>query len=339
MVRLSPDGEIEHEKAVPLDVGGSWTDKVRVCNVWARRASRGEPVPFNVSVAPTYVYISGNPAKYLQGHNIYGTDDLSVLASKFFATVAKQLNFSKDTQDLWEQIGRSGKYEVTRIDITYNFRVDGGSDAVNTWIRSAHTNSRATHKNASVLRGNTLYFGKHSRRHTIKIYNKYQDLLVHKPCQQIRNLGNHFNDVWNRIYEDANGLLRVEQTFRAKKLRDLGIDKGWGLTAMAIRRLYDEGMKQLSISQQIPNNDITKDTVGRGVYTAYLAWKCGEYDANHYGRATVHRHRRALLPFGVDILLPNGEGNQVVTVPLIRVLEAIPAEAPSFYRDFGLLAA
>ena len=36
------------------------------------------------------IWISGNPTKFLQGHNIFGTDDLRYLMSKFFDALLKQ---------------------------------------------------------------------------------------------------------------------------------------------------------------------------------------------------------------------------------------------------------
>ena len=35
------------------------------------------------------IWISGNPTKFLQGHNIFGTDDLRYLMSKFFDSLLK----------------------------------------------------------------------------------------------------------------------------------------------------------------------------------------------------------------------------------------------------------
>lgn len=376
-MNISSEGELLNERLLPVKVGGSWSSAITVCNVWRRRADRGNPVPpqgLKLGLVGTSVYISGNPAKYLQGHNVYGSDDLPQLAALFFQAVAKFLGFDKNTQDLWYQIGFTGQYEPTRLDITNNYRVEGGSEGVNQWIRAAHSSARVSHKNAGVLRGNTLYFGKESRRHTIKMYNKYQDLIVHRPCSMIRdidvtlsdallekhsfkNLGkrengwvfapcswNHistrsFNSIVNRMFKDADGLLRVEQTFRGKKLRDLGFDLARGLDEMKVRQLYNDGMKSFTLSSQTVSNDINPQSVGKPAYKMYLSWMGGYLDLNAFSRPTVWKHRKTLLEFGVDITIPRDEKNTPVVIPLIRVLEAVPASAPDFYRQYGLLAA
>ena len=41
------------------------------------------------SYSPTEIWVSGNPAKFLQGHNIFGTDDLSYLMGRFFDALLK----------------------------------------------------------------------------------------------------------------------------------------------------------------------------------------------------------------------------------------------------------
>lgn len=371
-ITLSPDGEIEQEKVLGMGVGGSFEDTVRVCNIWSSRSQRGKPLPVGFSVIATSVYISGNPAKYLQGHNIYGTDKLPELASLFFRTVAKNLGLDVFTQDLWSNIGRTGDYELTRLDITYNYRVDGGNDEVNEWIRTAHNSARVSHKNVSPLKGNTLYFGKHSRRHTIKIYNKYQDLQAHPISRILMDInvlsvenyiqediaipqavngtrcdlntllqvnGNTYGLIVDSMVKDSIGLIRVEQCFRGKKLREMGFETAQCLGEKEVMQMFKDGMKGFNITSQVPVNGISKETVGRGAYMFYLEWVTGNLDCSQHNRQTVYNNRKKLLPYGIDITLPCCEGNKVVTVPLIRTIEAVPVSPPSFYYTYGLLAA
>jgi len=379
VLTIDSDGELVNERRLRSTVSGSWSSTVEVCNVWADKFYRGKPLPVGELVVGTSVYISGNPAKYLQGHNVYGSDDINQLAALFFEQVAISLNLDKNTQDLWYQLGLSGNYEPTRIDITYNYRVEGGSEGVNAWIRAAHTNARVSHKSASPLENNTLYFGKHSRRHTIKFYNKYAEMKDHPPCPQLRDLRinlkdalisavsivtvdstslsplnydyidedkgwsgsfrNSFNTIVDKIKNDADGILRVEQCFRGKKLRDMGHSKARGLDAMVIRQLYDDGLKGLTLSGQTVNNAVTAASVGRGTYNFYVLWLAGALDLTIYGRSHVSAQRKKLLAFGVDISLPVSPSNGPVVVPLIRVLEAVPVSAPAFYYEYQLLAA
>lgn len=341
-VELSADGEILNEKALPTSVTGSYSSEVICSNIWAERLHRCHPVPVGRRLGQTYVYISGNPAKFLQGHNIYGSDDIFTLSALFFSAVAKNLGLDIDVQDRWFQIGRTGRYELTRVDITYNFRVDGGSDQVNKWIRAAHRTARMSHKNASPLKGNTLYFGKHSRRHTVKFYNKRQDLDAHPIDKKILEHSACWGSVHDAMLKDAEGLLRCEQTFRGKKLREMGFDRNiYGMDMQRIKDMFNDGLKGLNISENIKKDVVSKELVGPAAYTAYLQWLAGIYDDATHSRMTRHRHRKALLPFGIDITLHRQDYSQSmkIEVPLIETIKATPAVAPSFYTEYGLLAA
>lgn len=335
VVRISPDGEIQSEAMQPYRVTGSFDDTVMVSNVHALKEHRGQPVSLND--LETYVYISGNPAKFLQGHNVYGTWDLQQLAAKFFRTVARSLGVSLDDSIQWAEIGWNGDYEVTRIDLTENYRVEGGYQAVSRWIYSAHKTARMSHKSASMSGGNTLYFGKNSRRHSVKIYNKYLELLKHPIDRKLRDAT---VDCERELMDDANGLLRVEVTYRARKLRDMGCDMGKMLSIDVLRNLHRESVKGLQISEQMPNYKVCRETVGRAAYCSYLAWLGGENLKEALNDATFYRHRKTLLVYGVDLLMPRDvqeSSNNVI--PLIHVLEAAPVAAPEWYYEKGLIAA
>jgi II/X family phage/plasmid replication protein len=66
---MSFDAQGENEWTVnkTLSVEGSHSSKIQI-----------------KSHTETQIYISGNPTKFLQGHNLFGTNDLIYLMGKFF---------------------------------------------------------------------------------------------------------------------------------------------------------------------------------------------------------------------------------------------------------------
>ena len=42
------------------------------------------------SITDTHIYISGNPTKFLQGHNLFGSNDLVSIMGKFFDELLKK---------------------------------------------------------------------------------------------------------------------------------------------------------------------------------------------------------------------------------------------------------
>lgn len=332
-IRLTPDGEIDFEKDVPYMLKGSYDTGVQLCNIPKYRSDRGKSIDMTF-YADSYVYISGNPSKYLQGHNVYGTNDLKTLVAAWLLQIALDLNLPLLVAYDWEHLAITGNYEITRIDITENFRVGKTSDDVSRWLHEAHKTARVSHKSASILKGDTFYFGKHSRRHTIKLYNKYTELTAHGVDPKLL-------EYRDRIMEDAEGLLRIESCYRAKKLRDLGIEKASDFDRLELRifDMYKKDLESIQISAQQVTNEINIDTVGAGAYGAYRMWADGVMVKHMLPKNTFYRYRRLLLPLGVDLTIPPVEPTNTVKLKRI-IIEDIKVElTPSWYYDNNLIAA
>ena len=70
------------------------------------------------SLTPQTIEISGNPAKWLQGHNLFfGSNDLRLLMWVFFNRLIEfyDIGLNPTIQDL-ERI-KEGRYTVSRVDI------------------------------------------------------------------------------------------------------------------------------------------------------------------------------------------------------------------------------
>lgn len=337
VLKVCPDGEVESETINPLMVKGSFDNSCIVTNVHVDRCLRGQPVkPYELF--QTYVYLSGNPSKFLQGHNIHGTNDIMPLVVKWVMKLAKSIGLGVDVALEWGTVAGQGEYEITRIDITESYRVPGDNKNVSKWIYAAHRTARMSHKAASLSGGDTLYFGKSSRRHSVKIYNKLKEMIKHPIDKKLKDPS---KDYEKRILDDAENLLRVEVTYRARKLREMGLEMGKHFDAKVIRMLHSESVKGIHISEQIPNYKVNKEIVGRAAYCSYLAWLGGEDLKMELKKSSFYEHRNKLLPFGVDIAIPRDLDNthQDNVIPLIQVLEAVPVETPEWYYAEGLIAA
>lgn len=66
VISLDSKGQSEWVVNKALSVEGSHSTKIQI-----------------KSLTDTKLYISGNPVKFLQGHNLFGTDDLKYLFNKF----------------------------------------------------------------------------------------------------------------------------------------------------------------------------------------------------------------------------------------------------------------
>jgi II/X family phage/plasmid replication protein len=65
VVKLDPDGQIEWQTSCRVQVEGTHEQGISVRSV----GGDGQGMA-------THLSLSGNPSKFLQGHNIFGSDDL-----------------------------------------------------------------------------------------------------------------------------------------------------------------------------------------------------------------------------------------------------------------------
>ena len=129
------------------------------------------------SVDESHILVDGNPSKFLQGHNVFGTNELPGLCEAFFARVCRQLEVETMLSD--RRAWRRGEYRLRRVDVAESFRL-GSQTEVAAWLRAAAPAVRGKHQAASAYAGETLYLGQHSRRISLKAYNKWRELQKHR---------------------------------------------------------------------------------------------------------------------------------------------------------------
>lgn len=79
--------------------------------------------------------------------------------------------------------------------------------------------------------------------------------------------------------------------------------------------------------------------MGRNTQSTYILWNSGEDLRDTLPLRTYYRHRKELLPYGIDIALRRESFERSNVVPLVRVLEAMPAAIPNWAFDQGLVHA
>ncbi|MEM9315272.1 MAG: phage/plasmid replication protein, II/X family [Pseudomonadota bacterium] len=272
-----------------------------------------------------HVEIDGNPAKFLQGHNIFGSDDLHCLAVAFFEQVAARLGIEvpAEDRDAW---GR-GEYVLKRVDVTESFRLPSQAD-VHAWIRAAQSTVTGKHQAASAYAGDTFYLGKNSRRIATKVYAKAAELRKHKLPESLPARG--------RLLEFAEGLLRFEVVIRAMELRRRGLSSPKNWTPQTPRAIVEERVRAMRLNQKVRLKNEEIDDLPPRLRGAYALWRSGEDLRNIYSKATFYRYRAELLRYGVDLAAKAPQQGEAV--PLIRFLSAEHVDAvPSWATAAGLL--
>ena len=274
----------------------------------------------------SHVWVEGNPVKFFQGHNLWGTDDLPSLAVATLCEVARRLGIAVagDTLHAWE----SGQVQLTRVDCTESFHLDNRAQVL-AWLRAAEQTAHLSHRGrGQLVKGSTLYFGKQSRRWSLKLYAKGQEIEA-KGHGQDAILDLPHARAW------ADRALRAELTLRSMELKRLTLDtvSAWlpvdGVPFAVTGKLLHDKLGSMTMTTTRAISAELLDTLRPALRVVVQAWEAGADLRETLPKATFYKFRAELLPHGIDIatLLPKDVSN---VVPLHRVLEAKPVSVPAW---------
>ena len=311
---MNPDGEIEWHCEKVLNVEGSYSS-----NIQLKSATNGS------------IWFSGNPVKFLQGHNIFGTDDIVYLLGRFFDALLKIDSLGlKPTDSQYERV-MAGDVLLTRVDVNQSWLLNSKTDVLS-WIRAAGNCARLKHRGSGQFSGDTLYFGKNSRRWSVKCYSKGHELTV-KGRALHADLAHPF------LVDYAEKALRLELVMRSMHLKDcmLNLACNW-LPETAKMLLVSTVLDNLEITDNMTIQDEVLTQLPSRLRLVYLSWQNGDDLRSMFPKNTFYRYRRAMLPYGIDISMIQESEPKSNVIPLIRYLEAIPAGVPDWAYELGLVA-
>ena len=321
VLSIKPTGEVDWQCSKRTTVEGSYSTGLQV-----RTATHtAEPC--------SHVEISGNPVKFFQGHNLWGTDDAAALAVATLHRVAEILGIEVHPDDAaaWS----AGAYQFTRVDVTQSFHLDNLAQVL-AWLRSAEQTAHLSHRGrGQLVKGSTLYFGKQSRRWSLKLYAKGQEIRA-KGHGQDSILQLPAAVAW------ADRTLRAELTLRSMELKRQQLSQGsdWmhhdGVPSAVTAQLLRDRFGGMTMTTTTRLDAETRDSLKPALRAALAAWEAGNDLRDIYPRPTFYRHRAALLPHGIDIAtkLPTEAVSNVV--PLFKSLEAVPVGVPEWAEGTAL---
>lgn len=282
------------------------------------------------SITDSSIWISGNPTKFLQGHNIFGTDDLTYLMGRFFDSLLGYDELGlQPTSEQYDAI-QDGDYSLKRVDINQSWHLKN-RDEVLSWIRSAGACGRLKHRGPGQYTGDTLYFAKNSRRWSAKCYSKGHEINAknHQLPKELQI---------PELLEWADKALRIELVLRGMQLKDMILSNGKHWCADTAKMLLCSlVLDNLEITDNMALPDELLNTLPNRLKATYILWKDGQDLRQSLTRPTFYRHRTELMRFGIDIgILNDSQRNNIV--PLVRYLEAQPASIPDWAYEKGLVA-
>lgn len=316
MIFISTEGEKVYTQFLHRQAVGSYDSRMQV------RADGME------------LAISGNPTKFLQGHNVYGLPGTSCLAVPLATAILTSLGLYP-----WHWMSDAaerGEWPLTTIDLTRGYRPPG---AVAGWVpkwldiasRVAST-SRQKVESAGPHNGNTLYAGKHSRRLALKFYDKEAELKKRKlpACMP--------DDAAASVAARAAGVLRVELRVRSLELVARGLERLDYWTLGAGDALLDERIAAVNLPEDLRMSEEQLDDLPKRLRAVYGLWLSGADLRKHYSRTQFWRYRRDLRAYGIDVShtrppLPLGEDAAALGRPLADFLVGPGLAPPGIYLE------
>lgn len=322
VIKITQDGQVAWSVDRRLSIRGSFDSTVTIRSApWA---------------GMDRIEVSGNLAKFFQGHNLFGTDDLSGLVYEFMCWLSLThgpqsprplVCPTADDIGAWQR----GEYLLTRVDIAESYKLRSRSDVL-AWLRAAEQTAHLSHRGrGQLVKGSTLYFGKNSRRWSLKLYAKGQEIESHSSDQPALAL-------LPQVRAWADDVLRAEMVIRSQQLKDWGLSSGtaWlpldgvhGVPFDPVAFFRDRlGAMTMTTTRTLP--DEVLESLTSAQRTGYLAWLAGHDLRQAMSRPAFYRLRAKLLPHGIDIATVQPSEDRSNVVPLVRVLEAVPAGIPDW---------
>lgn len=317
---IAPDGSLDWESIKKASVKGSHDSSLRI------RSVGGDGHGY-----ATDLQVDGNLAKFLQGHNVFGTEDINTQLLLSFRKIMESYHAVLDgwcNQELAEQRIKRGDYLVKMIDINRMFDLDN-DPSVEAWLHAAEMKARCRAGRATRDKG-TVYLMKSSRRWGLKFYNKFRELQVKgRLPDELSNKG---------LQEFSRGKLRAELRLHALELSTLGVTHGRHVTPGWIDHTFNEYLSRIDMNTQATLFDDQILKLPRCAQSTYQLWKQGACLKDMLPKNTFYRHRKILLEQGIDITCPPSSPEISNVIPMFKVLEAVPVATPDWAYDKGLIA-
>lgn len=316
LMRIDRDGDVETTTLVKERVEGSHETAVFIrCD-------------------GSTVWFDGNVSKFGRPDNVFGytfSECLQIIngiLSRYglppFSDGERFItNFKGEPRTIWTGA------RVTRVDITANFST-GSKENASAYMRHLQSQQASRLKTGTYGDGETVDFGRGSRRLYIKAYTKGPELRRHiKRLETDTYQKGEKNPFIYALADwcDAVGLVRVEFTFKSTKLHDMGCSYLGGFDMKLLENEFKERFEVFTRGESAEVEDIS--SLPKHLLSTYRMWAAGDDLASKMSRATFYKHRKSLLPFGVDIAI---KSNVLAFKPKVRVIQLGPVSIPEWYE-------
>ena len=272
-------------------------------------------IPVWVNFDKQHMVLETSMAKFVQGHNVFGSNRAERLCFYVLKDIYRQLDVAFTADE--KKLVKKKRIRLGRLDLTCSFRLNSQQEVwdilslIFAQLKSNNSSWGAFGKNNI----ETVYNQPNSTRLTDKFYNKYQEILQHKIPLDVPER--------DRIVELSQKLVRFELTLRGKELSG---NRGFGRyadewTPSVVRQTIMARINKLnfqgSIKQSLQPSKI--DGLKKGAQVFYDMWATGTDLSQHSQYSPIAKSRTAILKHNIDIFKPC---DSIISLALNQILTA-----------------
>jgi hypothetical protein len=281
---VDPDGTLKQQRPAALDLVQDDPTHSRRYRV--------------LCTSPGSLYLSGNPVKLLQGHNLFGSCDALGLFMAAGTWVREQAGLFPGPAT-WRFCEFAGP-RFTRLDLTRSYRFATDAEA-SAWIRDVAASARSRHGAAKLYGGSTAVWGEGSRRWSMKVYAKRVEIIERRKRGQF---------IDPALLDWAAGVVRFELTMRGPELAQerhaVTQLRGPGARHVATQ-LWSRYYERITFNENanMATPSLLESALPHHLALKLAAWRGGADMRAHMSTPSFYRVRRELLDsVGVDIASP-----------------------------------
>lgn len=299
IVAFLADGTIDWETVARLPIAGSHDSRVMV------RAVGADIIEF-----------SGNPAKFLSGHNLFGGSDPALALRDCMHIILQKLDIKPDFDIVldWRDV------VLSVVDVNRMYQCNDDAHALEMLRYLGQTSSARNRGLASTFGEGTVYIGNNkSRFWSCKMYAK-------SPEQRV----NGAKKMRDTLVDIASGTLRVEFRLKLRELKKLGLDRLENWTTDTTEELFDTMLKRLTLPQNHIRHENALDALPFRLRGVIHAWMGGGDLRTIMKPSTFRRNRLAILDaISIDILAPCVTPPSTITATRVPSLLDLPRWVPT----------
>lgn len=259
------------------------------------------------------IWIRGCPLKPYQGHNIYGTNQVTKLGYKLITDVLDELGIKVSGTQLkaWKQ----GKFDIDEIHLTHRFPLKSGVRIIQI-VSHIHKYSSIALKPAIIKLGIGVELTAPHKLATWMFYDKCQEFLDKRMKEHSFlevHVGDDANSASDLLAKVAAKSIRAELKLGKKYLNDNNLNQANCWTIDKVKEVYLHELSLLNLGsipaiQQI--STIYAQIDNPKLRSVVVLWANGEDLSKYYAKTSYEKYRRLIrdqLSIDIKFDLPINE--------------------------------